>query len=152
MSRAFVKESDAVEDLPDRLLSPHANLVTASGLAQIDHEVERLSRVYAEAQAAADRDALAAAARDLRYWSARRASAQLIAPVSEPHDVRFGTTVVLQRDDGTQQTYRIVGEDEADPRQGSLSWVSPLARALSGKTVGDEVRAGNAQFEILAIR
>lgn len=151
MSRAFVKESDGVEDLPDRLISPHANLVTVSGLAQIEAEVARLSRLYAEAQAAADRDALAAAARDLRYWTARRATAELVEGTASTHEVHFGATVTLTRSDGRTQIYRIVGEDEADPSKGLLSWVSPLARQLSGKGVGDEVTAGAFTFEIAAI-
>ena len=75
MSRAFVKEQDAVEDLPDRLISEHANLVTPEGLKQIETEVRRLSAAYAAAQAADDLNAVAATARDLRYWSARAASA-----------------------------------------------------------------------------
>jgi transcription elongation GreA/GreB family factor len=151
MSRAFVKESDGVEDLPDRLISPHANLVTPQGLQQIEAEVGRLSRLYAEAQASADRDALAAAARDLRYWTARRANAEVVAPPHEPHEVAFGVTVTLARSDGKAQAYRIVGEDEADPAKGLLSWVSPLARQLSGKSVGDEVQAGAFTYEIRAI-
>lgn len=154
MSRAFVKESDsdAGEDLPDRLISPHANLVTPEGLAQIEAEVERLSRAYAEAQAAADRAGLATVARDLRYWSARRAAAEAVDLPNSTEEVRFGSTVVLERGDQQRQTYRIVGEDEADPRAGTLSWVSPLARALCGKSVGDVVHAGAAQFEIVEIR
>lgn len=151
MSRAFVKEGDGVEDLPDRLISPHANLVTPEGLQQIDDAVQRLTRDYAEAQADADRDRLAAAARDLRYWTARRASAELVAPPEDIHEVQFGATVTLARSDGREQTYRIVGEDEADPAKGTLSWVSPLARQLTGKHVGDEVAAGAFTFEILRI-
>lgn len=151
MSRAFVKESDGVEDLPDRLISPHANLVTASGLAQIEAEVARLSRLYAEAQAAADRDGLAAAARDLRYWTARRATAELVEQPPAGDEVHFGATVTLRRSDGSEHVYRIVGEDEADPAKGLLSWVSPLAKALGGKTVGDDVTAGSFAFEIVSI-
>jgi transcription elongation GreA/GreB family factor len=59
--------------------------------------------------------------------------------------------VTIVRDDGREQTFRIVGEDEADPRAGSISHVSPLARAVLGKHVGDEVRAGTAEVEITAI-
>jgi transcription elongation GreA/GreB family factor len=151
MSRAFVKEGDGVEELPDRLISPHANLVTAKGLRQIEEEVERLSRTYAEAQAAADRDALAAVARDLRYWTARRASAELVEPPTDESEVHFGSTVTLQRSDGRVQTYQIVGEDEAEPAKGLLSWVSPLARQLSGKTIDEEVSAGAFTFEIRSI-
>ncbi len=151
MSRAFVKEGDGVEELPDRLISPHANLVTPEGLQLIDEEVRRVSRHYAEAQAAADRDGLAAAARDLRYWTARRASAEVVTPPADAAEVHFGSTVTLARSDGRKQAYRIVGEDEADPSKGTLSWVSPLARQLNAKRVGDEVSAGAFTFEILQI-
>jgi transcription elongation GreA/GreB family factor len=59
--------------------------------------------------------------------------------------------VTIERDDGRRQTYRVVGEDEADPTKGTLSYVSPLARALTGKAVGDVVQAGNSDAEIVAI-
>lgn len=154
MSRAFVKEADggdAFEELPERLVSPHPNLVTREGLAQIEAEVARLSRAYAEAQATGDRSALNVAARDLRYWSARRASAEPVDEARDPREVRFGVRVTFARPDGREQTYRIVGEDEADPARGTLSYVSPLARALMGKAVGETVRAGRDEVEIVAI-
>lgn len=151
MSRAFVKEGDGVDELPDRLISPHANLVTPEGLLQIEAEVERLSRTYADAQAVSDRDLLASTARDLRYWTARRASAEVVTPPSGSGEVHFGSTVTMRRSDGRQQTYRITGEDEADPANGTLSWVSPLARQLTAKTIGDEVTAGPFTFEIIQI-
>ena len=59
--------------------------------------------------------------------------------------------MTIVRDDGRQQTFRIVGEDEADPASGSISYVSPLARALLGKRVGDTLRAGKDEAEIMAI-
>ncbi len=65
--------------------------------------------------------------------------------------VQFGNAVTIIRDDGREQTFRIVGEDEADPAKGSISHVSPLARALIGKRVGDTVRAGRDEAEITAI-
>lgn len=154
MSRAFVKEADglaAFDELPERLVSPHPNLVTTTGLAQIEAEVARLSRDYAEAQAAGDRAALNAAARDLRYWSARRASAELVPDPAEIEEVRFGSRVTILRDDDRRQTYRIVGEDEADPSQGTVSYVSPIARALLGKSVGDTMQVGPGEVEIIAI-
>lgn len=154
MSRAFVKEADglaAFDELPERLVSPHPNLVTTTGLAQIEAEVARLSRDYAEAQAAGDRAALNVAARDLRYWSARRASAELVPDPAESEEVRFGSRVTILRDDDRRQTYRIVGEDEADPSQGTVSYVSPIARALLGKSVGDTVQVGPGEVEIIAI-
>ena len=154
MSRAFVREpegADAIEDLPDRPISPHPNLVTAEGLARIDAELARLHRDYAEAQAANDRPSLAKVARDLRYWTSRRATAQVVAPASDTSKVQFGSTVTVARDGGRRQTFRIVGEDEADPARGTLSHASPLARALFGKRVGDVVQAGQSEADILEI-
>jgi transcription elongation GreA/GreB family factor len=72
-------------------------------------------------------------------------------PPKDAAEVRFGSTVTIARDDGRRQTYRIVGEDEADPSLGTLSYVSPVAQALMGKQVGDTVQAGTADAEIVAI-
>ena len=157
MSVAFTREEDleaTAADLPDRPISPHPNLVTAQGLAAIDTALAQARAAYGAAQAKgdieADRTAMARATRDLRYWSARRASAQLIE--TEPSGtVRFGGSVTLEREDGRTQTWRIVGEDEADPAQGSVSHVSPLARALMGKRVGDEATVAGQEVEITAV-
>jgi len=152
MSRAFVKNlDDTVEELPDRPVSPHANLVTAEGLAHIEAQVARLQREHAAAHAANERAALTRAARDLRYWTARRASAQLVPAPSDRDKVHFAATVTIVRDDGRRQTFRIVGEDEADPAHGTLSHVSPLACALFGKQVGDTVEVANSKAEIVEI-
>jgi transcription elongation GreA/GreB family factor len=154
MSRAFVKEqeSDYLEDVADRPVSNQPNDVTPAGLKQIEAALEAASEAYAKAQATADRSALATAARDLRYWTSRRASARVIAAPRDPSEVRFGTSVTIIRDDGREQTFRIVGEDEADPAHGSISHVSPLARAMFGKRVGDVVAAGNGEAQITRIR
>jgi transcription elongation GreA/GreB family factor len=153
MSRAFVKETDAdaVEDLPDRPVSDVPNDVTAEGLAQIERAYAAAQSAHAAAAAAGDRAAMAQASRDLRYWNARRATAHVVADPEDTTQVRFGSIVTLVRDDGREQTFRIVGEDEADPSLGTLSHASPLARALFGKTVGDVVRAGNGDAEIITI-
>jgi len=151
MSRAFVNENTYVDALPDRPVSEHPNLVTAHGLALIEQALEAARRAYGEAQAAGDREGLAKAGRDLRYWSARRATAELRAPAAGSDVVQFGSDVTIAREDGRRQTFRIVGEDEADPAKGSISHVSPLARALLGKRVGDTVRAGRDDAEIEAI-
>jgi len=142
MSSAFTNEDNFIEELPDRPISEHPNLVTEQGLALIEQALETARREYGEAQTADDREALAKARRELRYWNARRATAQLRAPQSGTDAVQFGHAVTILRDDGRQQTFRIVGEDEADPTKGSISYVSPLARALLGKRRGDTVRAG----------
>jgi len=155
MSVAFTREEDleaTAADLPDRPISPYPNLVTAEGLAQIETELASARAAYAGAQAKgsieADRTAMARATRDLRYWSARRASAQLVE--TEPDGrVRFGGYVTIEREDGRTQTWRIVGEDEADPANGSVSHVSPLARALLGKRAGDEAVVNNQTVDVL---
>jgi transcription elongation GreA/GreB family factor len=59
--------------------------------------------------------------------------------------------VTFRRDDGRVQKYRIVGEDEADPKAGSISFISPVARLLLGKAVGDEVGAPDQNLEIISI-
>jgi transcription elongation GreA/GreB family factor len=152
MSRAFVKEhEDAPEELPDRPVSPHPNLVTAEGLAQIEAQLARLQQEHAAAHGENDRTALARVARDLRYWKARRATAQLVPPPKDTTQVQFGSTVAIARDDGRRQTFHIVGEDEADPAHGTISHVSPLARALFGKRVGDVIQAGQSEAEIVEI-
>ena len=153
MSSAFVKEpegGEAFEDLPDRPISPHPNFVTPEGLAQIEAELDRLHQEHAAAQAADDKPALAKTARDLRYWTARRNTAQTVQSQQDATEVHFGSTVTIERD-GRRQTFRIVGEDEADPAKGTLSYVSPLARALTGKGVGDVVHVGASEAEIVAI-
>ena len=158
MSVAFTREEDleaTAADLPDRPISPHANLVTAAGLAAIEAALAAARAAYSAAQAhgsiEADRTAMARATRDLRYWSARRASAQLRERDSSIEGLQFGGSVTFDREDGRRQTFRIVGEDEADPAKGAVSYVSPLARALMGKAVGDEAPVAGGAVEIVAI-
>ena len=158
MSVAFTREEDleaTAADLADRPISPHPNLVTPQGLALIEAELASARAAYTAAQVQgsieSDRTAMARATRDLRYWSARRASAQLIAPTEDDGAVRFGGSVSIEREDGRAQTWRIVGEDEADPAAGSVSHVSPLARAVMGKRVGDEVTVAGQSAEIVAV-
>jgi len=155
MSVAFTRESDleaTAADLPDRPVSPHPNLVTAEGLAALEAALAEAREAYALAQTSgevsADRTAMARATRDLRYYSARRASAQLMATEAGLSTVQFGGSVTIERDDGRTQTFRIVGEDEADPAKGSVSYVSPLARALLGKGVGEVAVVGGGEVEI----
>lgn len=157
MSVAFTREEDleaTAADLPDRPISPHPNLVTTAGLVAIEAALASARAAYAAAQAKgdieADRTAMARATRDLRYWSARRATAQLVETEPEGR-VRFGGSVTIERDDGRTQTWRIVGEDEADPADGSVSHVSPLSVALMGKSVGDEAVVAGQTVEVVAV-
>jgi len=160
MAVAFTREEDyesQAANLPDRPVSPHPNLVTASGLAAIEAELAAARAAYGAAQAeggiSADRTAMARATRDLRYWASRRASAQLTEPDGPADKVQFGRSVEFERGlDGRRQTFRIVGEDEADPARGSVSYVSPLARGLLGKSVGDTALVNGAEVEVVAVR
>ncbi len=159
MSVAFTKEGDSeafAADLPDRPISTHPNLVTPQGLAHIEAELASARAAYSAAQSAGgaaegDRTAMARATRDLRYWSARRATAQLMERDPAKTVVQFGDRVTFERQDGRVQTFRIVGEDEADPARGSVSYVAPIARALLGKSVGDTSPAPGGEIEITSI-
>ena len=153
MSRAFVKEQEdaGVAELPDRLISEHANLVTKEGFKQIEAAVARLTEEHASAQSDEDRARTGATARDLRYWAARLQSAEVVTPPLDGAHVHFGTTITIRREDGRRQTFRIVGEDEADPAKGTIPYVAPLARALVGKAVGDVVRLGEGEVEVLTV-
>ncbi len=158
MSVAFTREEDleaAAAYLPDRPVSPHPNLVTSEGLAELDRALAAARSAYATAQTAsdmkADRTAMAHAARDLRYYAARRASAQVVQSDTSAGIVVFGSRVTFEREDGRRQTFRIVGEDEADAKRGSVSYVSPLARALLGRRVGDVASLSGAEIEVIAV-
>ena len=129
MSRAFVKETDETFDsLPDRPVSKHPNLVTSAGFEQIDATVARLHQERAAAQAANDRTALARIARDLRYWNSRKSTARVMHAPTDSGVVHFGCTVVIAREDGSQQSYRIVGEDEATRAAGQYPTPRPLPK------------------------
>ncbi len=152
MSRAFVKESDQdSETLPERAISPHPNLVTARGLSLLESQVRELEAARSAARAAADAPALARIARDLRYFQARRDSAKLVTPAAGAQQVRFGVRAALRLAGGTERAFRIVGEDEADPKAGLISFVSPLAKALMGKGIGEQLPFGALTAEIIAL-
>jgi transcription elongation GreA/GreB family factor len=152
MSRAFVREHDGgaevPQDVPERPVSSHANFVTARGLQQIEKRIDELEAAREAPKRSEDKDALARIDRDLRYWQQRKATAKLVEPETEPVKARFGVRVTVQYADGTERSYTLVGEDEADPAQGSISWISPIAQALIGSGVGDEVTLQGQRAEI----
>jgi transcription elongation GreA/GreB family factor len=154
VSRAFVKESEGQEldDLPERVVSPHRNFVTPEGLAQIEAHLARLDAEATEARASGDRSSLARVERDRRYWFQRRATAEVVAVTGGSDVVRFGSRVMLGTDEGTQFEFRIVGEDESDPGRGLISYVSPLAAQLLGCRVGERVSFRNGEAELVAVR
>ena len=154
MSRAFTREDDndaGIAGLGERPVSPHRNLVTESGLAQIEREITSLREELGRAESEADRARIATLSRDLRYWASRRETAELSVPDAASDVVRFGMAVTIEAEDGRRQTWRIVGEDEADAASGSISHVSPMARALFGKKVGDLVTVSGREWEILEL-
>jgi transcription elongation GreA/GreB family factor len=159
MSVAFTREESAETAaevvLPDRPISPHPNLVTASGLEALANAMAEWRAAYNAAQQIEDADerrrALAVASREMRYFADRLGTAQVVPPPTGADAVAFGHQVTFKRDDGRRQAFRIVGEDEADPRNGSISYVSPVARALIGKAAGDIVWVGDHEIEILSM-
>jgi transcription elongation GreA/GreB family factor len=156
---AFTKEESfetASETLlPDRPISQHSNLVTEAGLRALELQLRQARDAYDATTLIEDvnerRRQAANPLRDLRYFSERVRTAQVIPAPASSDTVAFGNTVTFSRDDGRVQIYRIVGEDEADPRAGSISFVSPVARLLLGKTVGDVVSVSDQELEIIAI-
>ena len=159
MSVAFTKEDSAETAsetlLPDRPVSPHPNLVTAAGLKALEFQLHQAREEYETAQKIDDvnerRRQAATPLRDARYFAARVRTAQVVADPASSDIVAFGSTVTFRREDGRVQKYRIVGEDEADPKAGSISFVSPVARLLMGKAVGDVAGASGQELEIIAI-
>jgi transcription elongation GreA/GreB family factor len=159
LSVAFTKEDSAETasetQLPDRPISPHPNLVTEAGLRALELQLRQAREAYEATQQIEDvnerRRQAAVPLRDMRYFSARARTAQVIPDPTSSDTVAFGSTVTFSREDGRVQTYRIVGEDEADPKAGSISFVSPVARSMMGKAVGDVVGSGNQKLEIVAI-
>ena len=137
MSVAFTREESAetaaAVELPDRPISPHPNLVTQSGLKALDHAMTAARAASHAAQRIEDlgerRNAVAAASRDMRYFSERLRTAQLMPGPVERDMVAFGSRATFARDDGRRQTFRIVGEDEADPER-DRSPMSLPSRAL----------------------
>jgi transcription elongation GreA/GreB family factor len=159
LSVAFTKEDSAETAsetlLPDRPVSPHPNLVTEAGLRALEFQLHQAREACEAAQKIEDvnerRRQAATPLRDMRYFAARVRTAQVITNPSSADTVAFGSTVTFRRDDGRVQKYRIVGEDEADPKAGSISFVSPVARYLMGKAVGDEVGPSGQKLEIISI-
>jgi len=159
LSTAFVKEESAETaaetHLPDRPISPHPNLVTEAGLKALEAQLQQ-AREGVEAAAGIEdvnekRRQTAIPLRDFRYFAERVRTAQVMPGPASNDVVAFGSKVTFSRDDGRVQTYRIVGEDEADPKAGSISFVSPVARGLMGKGVGDLAMVGDQELEITAI-
>jgi transcription elongation GreA/GreB family factor len=143
MSRAFVKESSESARPPERMVDEGPNPVTPEGMAQIEGHVTRIEAALKTEANVLLRETLE---RDLRYWTVRKASAEL-APPPSGDAVSFGSEVTIERK-GRRQTFRIVGVDEADPAKSLISFRSPLAAAVMGARVGDIIEAGEPLGDI----
>jgi len=134
VSVAFRRESDEEHKEPrfELPIPVGPNLVTANGLAQIR---ARVAELEAQTAAGAEEARLEDAKRKLRYWRTRLSTAQL-APAPPVGEVAFGARVTF-RHKGAIRTIDIVGDDEADPSNGLLSFSAPLARAMIGACAGD---------------
>jgi len=165
MSRAFVKESDddlSAGELPERPLPVHVNYVTPKGLELLQARVRELSEQHERLKRTADEDSEAKQKvreidRDLRYFRAQLERATLVDTANQPREqVHFGALVKIEDEEGVEQAFNIVGDDEADVASGKISWASPLARAMIGARVGDTVvwhrPAGQAEVTIVDVR
>lgn len=160
MSRAFVKEPDgdqADSDLPERPQSDHPNYITQTGLEKMQSTVIALRQEHSLLKKEDDLSAknrIKPIEAELRYLEKR---IQCAIPVDiskqKSQEIRFGATVKLIDENDQEYIFTIVGEDEADPEEGFVSWVSPLARELLGKKADDTVLwerpAGDLELEIL---
>ena len=154
MSRAFTREDDSdssIADIGERPVSQHRNLVTPEGLEAIDAEVAALRSELAKAESAGGRERIALMSRDLRYWNARRESAEVSVPDANSDVVRFGMTVTIEDENGKKHSWKLVGEDEADVAHGKISHVSPMAVALFGKKVGETATVNGKGWEIVKL-
>lgn len=148
MSVAFRRESDDehLEPKFELPIPPGPNLVTERGLALIAARVEALE---AELAGLSEEAEIKRVKRDLRYWRTRQATAQVVPPPGGSV-VAFGSKVTFTLN-GRERTITLVGDDEADPAAGLLSFTAPLSRALMEAEVGDEIDFGGKTGAILVI-
>lgn len=163
MSRGFVKEDDLEltgTDIPERPVSSNPNYVTPEGLKQLESNANTLDKERIAVISIKDdemaKQKLAMIERDLRYLSARLEQAVLVDPANQDKNTAlFGATVTVEDEKGNFLQFHIVGEDEADIAQQKVSYISPIAKALIGRKVGDSVTwqrpAGLLQLEIIEI-
>lgn len=134
MSVAFRREGDD-EHLEPRFelpIPPGPNLVTELGAKLIEAKIAELE---ATIEQAGTEDEIKSLKRDLRYWNTRHATME-IQPRASGEAAAFGTRVSYKLN-GKKKAVSIVGDDEADPAMGLISFSSPIARALIGAGEGD---------------
>jgi Transcription elongation factor, GreA/GreB, C-term len=151
MSVAFRREGDD-EHLEPRFelpIPPGPNWVTPRGLALLAAKVAEFEALPRGVDTPAAPDPVL---RQLRYWRTRLSTAQP-APAVPPGEIGIGSRVAFTMD-GAARTIAIVGDDEADPATGLLSFRAPLSRALVGAVVGDVLDFGDkaAAIEVISVR
>lgn len=161
MSRAFVNEDTAAADANqpvERLVSSQPNYVTAQGLVLLQQQVRSLQNQHSAQHALgdkADKQRLADLERDLRYYTQRLRTAQVVAPALSTEKAQIGSWVTFADEEDRRQRVQLVGEDQADAAKKLINWGSPLGRALLGARVGDEVvwkrPAGDQVIEVVGI-
>jgi len=145
MSVAFRREGDE-EHLEPKFeipIPPGPNLVTARGLALIRGRVAEIS---GQLEKLSDENAIKAAKRDLRYWQTREITAEIV-PVPSGVAAQIGTVVTFLHN-GKRRSLSIVGDDEADPANGLVSFSAPLSRALMKATPGEFLDFGGIKDAI----
>jgi transcription elongation factor GreB len=160
MSKAFTKE-DGAEDPPVARPRPEGRrLLTPEGHARALEELGRLRdaerpRLLADASVAG-RQALHSVEARLLELTALLEAAEVVAPAKEGSPAAFGAWVTTLDEAGISTTVRLVGPDEADPRQGLLSVASPVGRALLGRSPGDtavvERPKGSAELQVVSVQ
>ncbi len=178
MNKAFIRENDDEEEIDDapQPLQGVKNYVTPKGYQQLKDEFDQLwktdrpevVKIVSWAASNGDRSEngdyiygkrrLREIDRRLRFLSRRLDSAEVIDPKQrgECDQVFFGATVTVCNSRGEEQTYSIVGIDEAEPGRGWISWISPLAKVLLKAREGDVVSlqtpGGLEELEVMKIR
>ena len=163
MSRAFVKENDlehAGIDVPERPISSEKNYVTPNGLIEIEEKISNLEEQRTESSLSTDsinKQKKMQLERDLRYFINRLESAILVNPhEQDKNKVLFSASVDVENELGEILYFQIVGEDEANVKENKIAYNSPLAKALIGNTLDDEVvwmkPSGNETLTIVNIQ
>ena len=146
MSKAFTTETAPSGPPPEKMVEDGPNPVTPEGMAQIEAHIARIEAALKTETNVLLRETLA---RDLRYWEIRKSTAEVVTPTNDG-TVAFGSTVTIERK-GRQQTFRIVGVDEADASKALISFRAPLAQTILGARSGDIIEAKEPLGEITLV-
>ena len=146
MSKAFTTETAPSAPPPEKMVEDGPNPVTPEGMAQIEAHIARIEAALKTETNVLLRETLA---RDLRYWEIRKSTAEVVTPTNDG-TVAFGSTVTIERK-GRQQTFRIVGVDEADASKALISFRAPLAQTILGARSGDIKEAKQPLGEITLV-